>query len=274
MPTSLDQIVAGTRRRVVDAKRFADLRQLEQRAERHAPRGFRRALAARSGTGPAIIAELKKASPSRGLIRASFNPTSLAEELAAAGAAALSVLTDEEFFQGSLENLQRASASVKLPCLQKDFIVDEFQLLQARAAGADAILLIVAVLSPAELLALSTESRALGLDVLCEAHNEEELGRAVDAGSDLIGVNNRDLRTFEVDVNTALRLAELIPRNVISVAESGINNGADIARLRAAGYKAFLIGESLMKAASPGEALKVLLADADREVSALSTNAE
>lgn len=274
MPTSLDQIVAGTRRRVVDAKRSADLRQLEHRAERHTPRGFRRALAARSRTGPAIIAELKKASPSRGLIRASFNPTSLAEELTAAGAAALSVLTDEEFFQGSLENLQRASASVKLPCLQKDFIVDEFQLLQARASCADAILLIVAVLSPAELVALNTKSRALGLDVLCEAHNEEELGRAVDAGSDLIGVNNRDLRTFEVDVNTALRLAELIPQNVISVAESGINNGADIARLRAAGYKAFLIGESLMKAASPGEALKVLLADADREVSALSTNAK
>jgi indole-3-glycerol phosphate synthase len=274
MPTSLDQIVAATRRRVVNAKRSADLRQLEQRAERHAPRGFRRALAARSRTGPAIIAELKKASPSRGLIRASFNPTSLAEELAAAGAAALSVLTDEEFFQGSLENLQRASASAKLPCLQKDFIVDEFQLLQARACCADAILLIVAVLSPAELIALSTKSRALGLDVLCEAHNEEELGRAVDAGSDLIGVNNRDLRTFEVDVNTAHRLAELIPQNVISVAESGISNGADIARLRAAGYNAFLIGESLMKTASPGEALKILLADADREVSALSTNAE
>ncbi len=274
MLTGLDQIVAATRRRVVDAKRSADLRQLEQRAERHAPRGFRRALAARSRTGPAIIAELKKASPSRGLIRASFNPTSLAEELAGAGAVALSVLTDEEFFQGSLENLQRASASVKLPCLQKDFIVDEFQLLQARACCADAILLIVAVLSPAELIALSKKSRALGLDVLCEAHNEEELGRAVDAGSDVIGVNNRDLRTFEVDANTALRLAELVPQNVISVAESGINNGADIARLRAAGYKAFLIGESLMKAASPGEALKVLLADADREVAALSTNAE
>jgi indole-3-glycerol phosphate synthase len=274
MPTSLDQIVAATRRRVADAKRSADLRQLEQRAERHTPRGFRRALAARSRTGPAIIAELKKASPSRGLIRASFNPTSLAEELAAAGAAALSVLTDEEFFQGSLENLQRASASVKLPCLQKDFIVDEFQLLQARASCADAILLIVAVLSPGELASLSAKSRALGLDVLCEAHNEKELGRAMDAGSDLIGVNNRDLRTFEVEVNTALRLAELIPQNVISVAESGINNGADIARLRAAGYKAFLIGESVMKAASPGEALKALLADADREVSPLSTNAE
>ena len=168
-------------------------------------------MATKSQAGPAIIAELKKASPSRGLIRANFEPEGLARELAAAGAAALSVLTDEEFFQGSIENLQLASAGVKLPCLQKDFIVDEFQLLQARACCADAILLIVAVLSPAELIALSTKSRALGLDVLCEAHNEEELGRAVDAGSNLIGVNNRDLRTFRVDVHTALRLAEQIP---------------------------------------------------------------
>ena len=271
MGASLDQIVAATRRRVADAKRSADLRQLEQRAERHPPRGFRRALATRSRTGPAVIAELKKASPSRGLIRANFDPESLAGKLEAAGATALSVLTDEEFFQGSLDNLERASASAKVPCLQKDFVIDEFQLLQARAYGADAILLIVAVLSPAELTALNTKSRALGLDVLCEAHNEEELGRAVDAGSNLIGVNNRDLRTFRVDVHTALRLAERIPQNAISVAESGIGNGADIARLRAAGYKAFLIGESLMKAESPGEALKSLLSDADREVSALST---
>jgi indole-3-glycerol phosphate synthase len=129
----------------------------------------------------------------------------------------------------------------------------------------------VAVLSPGELIALSQQSRGLGLDVLCEAHNEEELRRAVDAGSDLIGVNNRDLRTFKVDVQTAVRLAELIPQDVTSVAESGIGNGADIARLRAAGYKAFLIGESLMKAESPGEALRFLLAEADREASALST---
>lgn len=271
MAASLDQIVVATRRRVADAKRSADLRRLEREAERHVPRGFRRVLATKSRTGPAIIAELKKASPSRGLIRADFDPEGLAGELEAAGAAALSVLTDEEFFQGSRENLQRASASTRLPCLQKDFIVDEFQLLQARACRGDAILLIVAVLSQAELIALSKKSRALGLDVLCEAHNEEELHRAVDAGSDVIGVNNRDLRTFKVDVNTALRLAEMIPQDVISVAESGIDNGADIARLRAAGYQAFLIGESLMKAESPGEALKVLLAEAVPEGSALST---
>ena len=267
MAASLDQIVAATRRRVADAKRSADLRRLEEAAERHVPRGFRRALASKSRSAPAIIAELKKASPSRGLIRASFDVETLAGELEASGAAALSVLTDEEFFQGSLDNLRRASARTEIPCLQKDFIVDEFQLLQARAYGADAILLIVAVLSQAELMALAKQSRALGLDVLCEAHNEEELQRAVEAGSDLIGVNNRDLRTFKVDVNTALRLAKLIPENVVSVAESGIDSGADIARLRAAGYQAFLIGESLMKAESPAEALRSLLNEATTAVS-------
>ncbi len=267
MAASLAQIVAATRRRVADSKPTADLRRLEEAAERHVPRGFRRALTTKSRSGPAIIAELKKASPSRGLIRASFDVETLAGELEASGAAALSVLTDEEFFQGSLDNLRRASARTKIPCLQKDFIVDEFQLLQARAYGADAILLIVAVLSQAELIALAKKSRALGLDVLCEAHNEEELQRAVEAGSDVIGVNNRDLRTFKVDVNTALRLAKLIPENVVSVAESGIDSGADIARLRAAGYQAFLIGESLMKAESPAEALRSLLNQATTAVS-------
>ena len=248
----------------------ADLRELERQAQEHVPRGFRRTLAGRSRTGPAIIAELKKASPSRGLIRANFDPASLAQELEASGAAALSVLTDEEFFQGSLANLQRASASTKLPCLQKDFIVDEFQLLQARAHGGDAILLIVAVLSQGELNALAQKSRAMGLDVLCEAHDEEELRRAIDAGSDLIGVNNRNLRTFKVDPQTTLRLAELIPKNVVGVAESGIEKGMDVARLRSAGYQAFLIGESLMKAGSPGEALRSLLAEAEREPSPLA----
>lgn len=221
MATRLDQIVAATRVRVANTKLSADLRRLELAAERHTPRGFRRALANKTKTGPAIIAELKKASPSRGLIRGNFDPEGLAGDLEAAQAAALSVLTDEEFFQGSLENLRRASSRTKLPCLQKDFIVDEFQLLQARASSADAILLIVAVLSQAELIALAAQGRALKLDVLCEAHNEEELRRAIDAGCDLIGVNNRDLKTFQVDVNTSLRLAEMIPKDVISVAESG-----------------------------------------------------
>jgi indole-3-glycerol phosphate synthase len=265
MTATLDQIVASTRRHVAEAKRTTDLRQLEHRAEAHVPRGFRRALADRSraSAGTAIIAELKKASPSRGLIRARFDAAALAKELEAAGASALSVLTDEEFFQGSLENLQKASSATKLPCLRKDFIVDEFQLLEARAFSADAILLIVAVLSQAELSALIAKARSLSLDVLCEAHDEDELLRAVDAGCDVIGVNNRDLRSFKVDPQTTLRLGKLIPKDAIGVAESGIGTGADIAKLRVAGYRAFLIGESLMKAESPSEALRSLLAGAE-----------
>jgi indole-3-glycerol phosphate synthase len=270
MASSLDQIVAAARRRLADAKATSDLRELERQAQEHAPRGFRDALAAASRTGIAVIAELKKASPSRGLIRANFDPGQLARELEAAGPAALSVLTDEEFFQGSLENLRRASRSTKLPCLRKDFIVDEFQILEARAYAGDAVLLIVATLSQAELLALTKQARALGLDALCEAHDQEELRRAVDAGCDLIGVNNRNLRTFTVDRETSFRLAEMIPKGAIGVAESGLERGADIARLRSAGYRAFLIGESLMRAESPGDALRSLLAEAERESSPLS----
>ena len=211
MAAILERIVAATRARVAEAKRGADLRELERRAERHVPRGFRRALEAKSREGVAVIAELKKASPSKGLIRAEFRPAELARELEAAGAAALSVLTDEEFFQGSLENLREASAAVTIPCLRKDFIVDEFQLLEARANSADAVLLIVAALSPEELSSLAAGARRRGLDVLCEVHDEEELQRALDAGCDLIGVNTRDLRTFKVDLETAFRLAEKFP---------------------------------------------------------------
>jgi indole-3-glycerol phosphate synthase len=174
----------------------------------------------------------------------------------------LSVLTDEEFFQGSLQNLQVASASVEIPCLRKDFMIDEFQLLEARANSADAILLIIAALSQPELTSLARKAKEHGLDVLCEVHDRAELQRALDAGCDLVGVNSRDLRTFKVDLETAFKLAEAMPKNVFSVAESGIHNGADMARLRAAGYGAFLIGESLMKEKSPGEALKKLLAEA------------
>lgn len=271
MPANLAQIVEATRVRVAKVKRESDLPWLERGAVKHNPRGFRRALESKGQTGPAIIAELKKASPSRGLIRPDFNPTELARELESAGAAALSVLTDEEFFQGSLENLQRASAASGLPCLRKDFIVDEFQLLEARANCADAILLIVAALSPAELTTLARRAAEHELDVLCEVHDAEELKRAVDTGCDLIGVNSRDLRTFKVDLRTAFQLAELLPTRVVSVAESGIHSGTDIARLRAAGYQAFLIGESLMKAESPGEALRALLAEAAAPVSVPGT---
>ena len=259
MPTILDHIVERKRKRVFDAKAGVAWRELEQRAAQHTPRGFRRALVETSRNGVAVIAELKKASPSKGLIRAAFDPAGLARELEAAGAAALSVLTDEEFFQGSLENLRAASAAVKVPCLRKDFIVDEFQLIEARANAADAVLLIVAILQQSEVVTLAERARETGLDVLCEVHDAEELARAVDAGCDLIGVNTRDLRTFEVKMETASALAANFPPNVVPVAESGIHSAEDIARLRADGYQAFLVGESLMRAARPGEALRALL---------------
>lgn len=262
MPTTLDSIVAATRERLSRTRPALDLRALERVAARHTPRGFRNALELNSQDGIAVIAELKKASPSRGLIRADFRPVELARELGNSGAAALSVLTDEEFFQGSLENLRAASSAVSLPCLRKDFIVDPIQILEARANSADAILLIVAALTDKELRLLAANARAIGLDVLCEAHDERELDRALAAGCDLIGVNSRDLRTFKVDIETSFRLVEKIPHNCLAVAESGIHSGADLARLRTAGYDAFLIGESLMKADHPGEALSQLLEDA------------
>ena len=259
MAAILEQIVAATRARVAEAKWVADLRAMERLAEQHVPRGFRQALAAKSREGIAVIAELKKASPSKGLIRAEFHAAELARELAGAGAAALSVLTDEQFFQGSLENLRVASGVVSIPCLRKDFIVDEFQLLEARANSADAVLLIVAALTAEELRSLATGARRRGLDVLCEVHDADELQRAVDAGCDLIGVNTRDLRTFTVDLETAFALAKKIPAGVVKVAESGIHSGEDVSRLRAAGYDAFLVGESLMRTERPGGALRELM---------------
>jgi len=259
MAAVLDKIVAASRARVAESKRTADLRDLQERAAKHIPRGFRRALSAKGQDGIAVIAELKKASPSKGLIRASFDAAELARELEVAGAACLSVLTDEEFFRGSLENLRKASATVAIPCLRKDFIIDEFQIFEARANSADAVLLIVAALSQPELVALSRSARAHGLDTLCEVHDEDELRRALDAGCDPIGVNTRDLRNFQVDLDTALRLADKFPAGVVRVAESGIHFAQDVARLRAAGYHAFLVGESLMRAERPGEALRELM---------------
>jgi indole-3-glycerol phosphate synthase len=260
MSAHLETIVAATRRRVQETRRTADVRVLERAAEGHVPRGFRARLAAAGRERAAVIAELKKASPSKGLIRAEFPVAELAHELEAGGAACLSVLTDEEFFQGSLENLRVASSAVALPCLRKDFIVDEFQLLEARANRADAILLIVAALEHKELVALARRAQELELDVLCEAHDEAELARALDAGCDLVGVNARDLKTFAVDMGTLFRLAEKIRSDVLAVAESGIQSGHDITRLREAGYAAFLIGETVMRAEKPGDALKELIA--------------
>jgi len=268
MPASLDSIVAATRRRmsqrISGSRRDSGLRALEHAAAAHTPRGFRKQLRrmAQDGIAVAVIAELKKASPSKGLIRADFRPSELARDLERAGAAALSVLTDEQFFQGSLDYLREASSSSSLPCLRKDFIIDEFQIVEARANRADAILLIVAALDQKELVSLAEIARSHSLDVLCEAHDEPELQRALDAGCDLIGINSRNLRTFEVNLETAFRLAEKIPAACVRVAESGIQSGADVARLRSAGYEAFLIGEWLMKAEHPGEALAKLLEEA------------
>jgi len=260
MASKLDEIVSAARARVQAAKSAADVRSLERHAAAHAPRGFRDNLQQASKAGPAIIAELKKASPSKGLIREHFPVADLARELQFAGASALSVLTDEQFFQGSLRNLEIASEATSIPCLRKDFILDEFQLLEARAHRADALLLIVATQNG--LAGLSRRAAELNLDVLCEVHNAEELERALDAGCDTIGVNNRNLHTFEVSLSTSLRLIELMPSHIVKVAESGIDTGDDIARLRAAGFDAFLIGESLMRAPHPGEALSALLARA------------
>src|SRR5271169_312968 len=211
MPASLDSIVAATRQRLSLSRRRSDLRALELAAAAHSPRGFRNQLRRVAQDGIAVIAELKKASPSKGLIRADFRPSELARDLERAGAAALSVLTDEQFFQGGLDYLREASSSSSLPCLRKDFIVDEFQIVEARANCADAILLIVAALDQKELVSLAGIARSHSLDVLCEAHDERELQRALDAGCDLIGVNNRNLRTFVVNLETAFQLAEKIP---------------------------------------------------------------
>ena len=275
MRASLDSIVAATRQRlsqraseqISSARRKSGREALERTAAEHTPRGFRNQLRRVAQDGVAVIAELKKASPSKGLIRTDFRPSELALELDRAGAAALSVLTDEQFFQGSLDYLRQASSSSSLPCLRKDFIVDEIQIVEARANQADAILLIVAALDQKELVSLAEIARSHSLDVLCEAHDERELQRALDVGCDLIGINSRNLRTFEVNLETAFQLVEKMPATCVRVAESGIQSGADIARLRSAGYEAFLIGESLMKAERPGEALAKLIEEAKVVVS-------
>jgi indole-3-glycerol phosphate synthase len=262
MSTHLDKIVATTRATVAASREQTPLAEQESLAAQHSPRGWAAALRAAGKTGPAIIAELKKASPSKGLIRAEFDVPWLAQRYAAGGAAVLSVLTDEPYFQGSLRNLELASEAVLLPCLRKDFTVDEYQIVEARAHGGDAILLIVAVLTDDELLRFTRAAHALDLDVLCEVHTEGELDRALSIAEppDALGVNNRDLRTFEVRLETSLELVDRIPGSMIRVAESGIATAADLNRLRAAGFDAFLIGESLMRQPDPAIALQALLA--------------
>jgi indole-3-glycerol phosphate synthase len=266
MSTHLNTILAKTRATVAASRARVSVAELERLAALHRPRGWAEALRQKAATGPAIIAEIKKASPSKGLIRADFDSAWLAQRYLAGGAAALSVLTDEPFFQGSLRNLELASAAVPLPCLRKDFTVDEYQIMEARAHLADAILLIAAALTDSELVRFAQAAHSLSLDVLVEVHTAAELDRVLsslgESGADAIGVNNRDLKTFAVRLDISLELVQRIPPSVVRVAESGIATPEDLARLRAAGFDAFLIGESLMRQPDPGAALKALLAGA------------
>jgi indole-3-glycerol phosphate synthase len=252
VPDILARIVARKREELSRAP--LPIEQWERQASELAPRrrDFRAALRAKA---PAIIAEVKKASPSKGVFSADFNPARIASAYERGGAAAVSVLTDESFFQGGLADLEAARAAIALPVLRKDFTIAESQILEAAAHGADAILLIAAILTEREIRDFRDRAAALGLAALVEVHNRRELDVAIAAGSDLIGVNNRDLTTFDVTLETSIDLAAHMPPGALLVSESGIHSAADIARLRAAGYSAFLVGEHLMKSGDPEAAL-------------------
>ena len=258
LTSQLDRILARTLLATTARKQATPLATLERRAALHRPRGFAAALRAAAIKGPAVIAELKKASPSKGLLRPDYHPAPIAKTYATAGAAAISVLTDEEFFKGSLADLEAVSRSVSIPVLRKDFILDPYQIVEARAFGADAILLIVAALKDAELKSLAQTARDLQLDILCEVHDRAELDRAIALAAPVIGVNSRNLKTLEVSPQIHLDLVRSLPANVLRVAESGIRNPSDIERLLAAGYDAFLVGEVLMRQPEPAAALALL----------------
>ena len=263
MATILDDILAHKRQEVAAQKQRVDMDTLVANisASNDTPRGFMKALQARVAIGgTAVIAEVKKASPSMGVIRASFDPVAIAESYAAAGATCLSVLTDEKYFQGSGHYLRLVRAAVGLPLLRKDFIVDEYQIVEARALGADAILLIVAALSDAELAAFTRLAHDLGLDVLVEVHDEAECARALQLPLRVIGVNNRNLHDFSVSLDTSRRIKTMLPADYLLVSESGIHTRADIEALQADGIHAFLVGGALMQADDPGVALSALLA--------------
>jgi indole-3-glycerol phosphate synthase len=259
VPDILARIVA--RKQWERTQTPANLVELERQAASAMParRNFRAALLARS---PAIIAEIKQASPSKGLLSSNFDPVGLAHAYEAGGAAALSVLTDEHFFKGSLGDLTAARGAVGLPALRKDFTLDEYDVVEAAAHGADAILLIAAILDAGRIRTLRELASGYGMSALVEAHNEAEVDLALEAGADIVGVNNRDLKTFEVTLETSLRLAGRIPAGVVKVAESGIHSASDIHLLQGAGYQAFLVGERLMTAASPADALRALIGGA------------
>ena len=252
MPTILDAIVAHKREEVAALKK----RGLPEPIPVPPPRGFIRGLTVAKKSAVAIIAEAKKASPSKGLIAPDFDPVAIARHYEAEGASAVSVLTDRRFFQGELDFLTRVRAAVKLPVIRKDFLIDPIQIDEARIAGADAVLLIAAILSPAQLREFREQAKSLGMDALVEVHNEAELATALNSGAELLGVNNRNLHDFTVDINTTFRLKALAPAHIPLVSESGIATSDDIRRLKEAGIAAALIGESLMRAGEGGTLLK------------------
>jgi indole-3-glycerol phosphate synthase len=253
VPTILAQIVEQKRLELGHAEENVEQRALESMA------GRRDFLGALIGPAPAVIAEIKRASPSRGVLSEHFEPSTIGEAYQRGGAAALSVLTDQKHFGGSLSDLESARRAVTLPVLRKDFTIDTYHVQQAAAHGADAILLIAAILSERQMRDFRELAERYRMAALVEVHDEEELEPAIASGARLIGVNNRNLHTFEVMLETALRLAEKIPAGVVRVAESGIHSSADVERLRAAGYQAFLVGEHLMKSGDPVGALRALV---------------
>lgn len=258
----LERIVAAKREEVATAKTRRSESSLREDAEtRRDVRGFERALRAAIAAGRAgVIAEVKKASPSKGVLREHFVPAEIAVSYERGGAACLSVLTDERFFQGSTDFLCQARASCKLPVLRKDFMIDAYQVFEARAMGADCILLIAACLDDASMADLEAQARALGMDVLVEVHDGTELDRALKLATPLVGINNRNLRSFEVSLDTTLDLLPRIPADRLLVTESGILNRGDVGRMRAAGVHAFLVGEAFMRADDPGAVLADLFA--------------
>jgi len=250
----LSEIIERKRQRLAAAKRNAPLGDFERRSN---PHRLRQALLSDRIN---IIAEFKRRSPSKGVIRADADLEQLARSYEAGGAAAISVLTEEDYFSGSLDDLRQVKKFVDLPALRKDFIFDEYQIYESAAAGADAVLLIVAALDDNQLVSLrKLVEDKLGMDALIEVHTSEEMQRAIACGANLIGVNNRNLHTFEVSLETSLSLAKGAPPGTVLISESGLNNSTDLARLRDAGYHGFLIGESLMRSQNPGAALRYLM---------------